>query len=487
MEPNESYPLHSDQGDQSSTSRAPLVNSTDNSPLSVPSSYSPPPQYPTPTQRTTVPWYLRPLTKTTESPLTSTQTRPFVPRAPLPPIQNSLQSPYAAAPLTQPQPQPTSPFRSSSLPPIPSTSLAQPGTASQQSTYQLPSQERRPQPFSRFGSMVAPRPVETEPAKPRRLRRFIGILMAILLVGAIGAGAYSVWQNIRANNHPSISGVSITAADKERLYEAINNHLATKYVRQTYSQTTEPLNMGITKLDAISDFSDPSNPKSHILYEIKSGTGENTIDGAGEIIVRDSKEFFGKLSKPVLFYQGDESLKPKENQWYQIPISDTAGETLLDPISVRTSLNSSMGEVPVGNFANKTRQGLLKLIKDRQVYLIKKADEATLESKKMTHYDIDFNAAAANELNKKVADVIGAKDGTIIANFTKSDVRSMEIWIGHETGRIAQIKMNREYPAAKSEKTSTIKESIIVTLSYPNNATVTNKPEGAIAGPWTKK
>jgi hypothetical protein len=335
--------------------------------------------------------------------------------------------------------------------------------------------------------MVAPRPVDTEPVKPRKLRRFIGILMAILLVGTIGAGVYSIWRNIRTNNGSNISGTSITAADKERLYRAMDNHLATKYVRQMYSQTTAPLNMGITKLDATSDFSDPSNPKSYIRYEIKSGAGKSAIDGAGEIIVRDNREFFGKLSKPVLFYQGDESLKPKENQWYQIPMNDMTGELLLDPISVRTSLNSSMGEVPVGNFDDKTRQELMQLIKDRQVYTIKKAREVTLEGEKMTYYDIDFNTAAANELNKKIADAIGTKDSAVIANSTKNDVRNMEIWVSHETGRIAQIKMDRAYPAAKSEKASTIKESITVILNYPDNAAVAIKPEGLIAGPWVKK
>jgi hypothetical protein len=498
MEPDKSYQLHSDQNDQSSTPSTPPVNPKTSRSLAPPSTYSPP-QDTAPTQPAAVPWYLKPLTKTTASPLTSTQTRPFVPREPLPPNQQQYQPPQQSAvrqPLASetgnsrqlPQPQseePASPFRSQPLPPIRSPHAASP----QQSVYRQPPPPPRPMyqqqsvtapeptPFSQFSVGSAPQSVNSEPRKKSgKVRRIIGIAIAVLLVGAIGFGAYSLWRGVKNGTAP-VPGL-LTGTAENRLHQAIEKQLQTRYVRQVFEQTIGD-GSELIKLDATSDFSDPRAPKTHILYDSKLGKGEAAVQYAGEIIVLDNKEYFGKLAKPVVSNQGDERSKPKENQWYQVADGDAVGGALMDPLSVRKGLNSPVGEMPVGNFSDTTRQELIKLIKDRQVYKIKDTTEITEQNEKQTHYNIEFNASLVNELNKKIAEASGSPDDAALVTFENNDVKNMEIWVSNNTGRLTKIKFLREYAA--------IKETITISLSYPSDISVIKKPESPAAGTWTSQ
>lgn len=327
------------------------------------------------------------------------------------------------------------------------------------------------------------RPVYEAPTKkPKKRRKIIGILLAVLLVAGIGVGVYSLWQKSKTNGEPSTAPASVSNEAEKRLHLAIEKHLQTRYVRQVYEQTTGGVANNPTKLDVTSDFSDPANPKSLIQYELKSGSGDKATEGAGEIMVLGNNEYFGRLTKPVLLYQGAESAKPKENQWYKIAGDDTTGEMLLDPMSTRTGLNTPMGEVPVGNFQDTIRQELMQFITGRNVYAIKSSDEVTEGNKKFTHYTVEFNAALVNELNKKIADVIGLKDESAVVDFSKNDVQNLEMWVSSETEQITKVKFNREY-AGQGSGAST-KETVVIAISYLNDGSSIKVPDGAVQGPW---
>lgn len=478
MEPNKTYPLYPDHDDQSPTPSTPPVNSTDSNPLTPPSTYDSS-QKTVPAQPDEVPWYLRPLTKTTQSPTTSTQTRPFVPREPLQPPQQDRPT----VPLPEPQPTetPASPFRSQPLPPLRSPYASAP---QQSSTYQRPSArpEQPLKPLSQFSAINTSPPVYEAPPKKPKMRRIIGIVLSLLLVGVIGVGVYSILQKSGLANNPFASPDTITDLAEERFYLAIEKHLQTRYVHQVYEQVTGGEGEDAVKLDVISDFSDPANPKSNIRYDLKSGSGENVINGVGEIMVLDKNEYFGKLSKPVLIYQGSEAAKPKENQWYRITNDDATGEMLIDPMSTRVGLNTPMGEFPVGNFNDTTRQELMQFIKRQNVYSVKGSNEVTEENKKLTHYNIEVNAGLVSELNKRIANAIGVKDEAAIISFVKDDVKNMEVWVSNETGRIVKTKFNREYAAQRNK--SPLTETVTTTISYPSDELTIKKPEGVVDGPW---
>lgn len=496
MEPDKSYQLHSDRDDLPSTPSTPPVNPTASQPLTPPSTYSPP-QDTAPTQPGTVPWYLKPLTKTTGSPLTSTQTRPFVPREPLPPAQQQYQ-PSQQSTVPQPlavqqpgeqerQPEPVSPFHSQPLSPLQSpytTSPPQEPVFRQPPPPQQPVYQQQqaaapePKPLSQFGVGVLSRPVNNEPKKKSgKLRRIFGVIIAALLVGAIGFGVYSLWRGLNNGIAPA-PGV-LASVTENRLHQAIEKQLQTRYIRQAYEQVIGDSSGEFIKLDVTSDFSDPRAPKSQILYDSKLGKGENVVQHAGEIIVLDSNEYFGKLEKPAVSYQGGEGERPKENQWYGVMDGDVTGGALMDPLSARKGLNSPVGEMPVGNFSDATRQELMKFVKDRQVYKIKNTSEVTEQNEKQTHYNVEFNASLVNELNKKIADASGIKDEASLVKFENNDVKNMEMWISHNTGRLKKIKIMREYSA--------IKEVITITLNYPSDALVIKKPENPATGVWTSQ
>lgn len=525
MEPDKTYPLHS--ADDNSQSGQP-VTSADNqydSPLDAPSKYGQS-NNATPVQPDAVPWYLRPLTKTTKSPLTSAQTRPFVPRQPPPPVQRQSEMPSPSPRLNVssalddgqlPQPQfqtvaaaqkpsepaatasvkapPLSPFRSPSItPPAPQSSMnmessqasvlpadrfRMPGRA-KPSAYQQALSAATPKPFSQFDTQVTSLPVESAPLKPKKFRKFIGITLAVLLVGGIGMGVYSLWRS--NSTRPSPAAPAVVASAEDNLYQAIENHLSTGEIHQVFEQTVTAADTSTFKIEATSDFSDPRMPKSHITYELKSGDGEAAINGSGELTILGQNEYYGKLTKPALFFDGSEYAQPKVGQWYVVAGADTTAELLFDPLSARTSINSSLGEFPVGSFSGGARQQLMRYIRDQNVYKIVSSEQVNLEGKKTTHYTTELDIDAVNELNKRVYAAMGENAEEMPVTFTENGARKTELWVSSDSVQIVKIKISREYKSGSN----TVKEVTVVHVSYPNDTSVIRKPEGAITGAWAK-
>lgn len=490
MEPDKTYPLHPDHDDQASTPSTPPVSSNADYSLPKLSTFNSKQGAPT-TPPKSVPWYLQPLTKTTNSPMTSTQTRPFVPREPLQTTQQNssevddtddqrLQAPVSDD--ANESKVAISTVRSQQLPP-----LTSPGRLTQvSSTQPLDKQYASPRPTS-SATPPTPRPfsqfsgdmkyqLNDAPNQPRKKsRRITGIIIAALIILVIGAVGYAFWRQLQSQNPSTTSQDSSDLIVRERLDEAIAANLQTRYVRQIYEQTTNGQNAAIVKLDTLSDFSDPGNPKSYIRYEEKSA--DNTVVRSGEIIVVDQNEFFAKVTRSTPLTE-----RPASNQWYRVANVDSDDAAPLDPMSVHPSLNSSLGEMPIGNFDESGRKGLIKFIQDRNVYEMKKSEDIVDQDQKLTRYDIDAKAPLINKLNQMIAGIIGDGYNAELADFTEADVMNMQIWVDRETDRMTKVEFNREYTSSGDEVN---KETITLSLSNPNDVSTLKAPDSSLVVPWS--
>lgn len=512
MKPDTTYQLHPDDDNKTSLGGASAEGQGVTRP-EAPSKYNQP-QPAAAAEPATVPWYLRPLTKTTNDPLTSSQTRPYVPRQPAPmapqPSRSSddqpdMTQPVSSAPTPPASPinetnqqvpadtlqaPPLSPFRSqpltgASVPPIvPQSGQYQTPRPPLQSPYKRPAADGAPKPFSQFAAPSTQPADQASPPKeakkPKKLRPIILIGLGLLLVAGIIFGLLAVWRN--STSQPAVKPPVAAVSADEKLYKAIESHFSTSKLHQVFDQTTKGEGTSTLKIDATGDFSDPAKPKSAIKYELTSGEGNSASQGAGELVILDTGDYYGKLTKPVLLYQGDEKAKPKEQQWYVIPAADASGAALLDPLSVRTSINTSQGEIPIGNFSAAKRQELMDFIRGRHLYKVKSSDDATVAGKKTTHYKVDFDVDGINQLNAKVAEATGATSETGAITFTKNDTRTMEIWVDQGTNRIVRVKLERESKAA--QQNTAVKESTNLVIDYPNDVSVV-KPDDVAAGTWT--
>lgn len=503
MKPDTTYQLHPDSDDQPTAGSSSSDSNNSRRP-EAPSVYDQPQSTPPP-KPSAVPWYLRPLSKPSNAPLTSTETRQYDARQSLPPLRQPAptQDQTTQQPQSDPvspraetrdeagdqaaqtiQAPPLSPFRSS-----PQESSADPSmqtTAEQyqapprpplRSPYQRPGSPGTPKPFSQFGSAASSESVKSDPPKKKMKKLpFILIALGILLIAGIGVGLFALWKN--SNTQPTANPAASVSEDKKRLYKAIEHHLTTDKIRQVYDQTTTGADTSTVKLTVVSNFSDPAKPTSAIKYEVTSGKDKAAINGAGEIVVVDSDKYYGNLTKPVMFYQGQENAKPKENQWYIVGVNDATNDMMFDPLAARSSLNSSQGEIPVGLFDDATRKELLQFIKNRDVYHVKSSNQVTENGKKATHYSVEFNADLINELNQKVATAIGDVPDSAI-KFTNNDTKNMEIWVTNDDAKIVRVKIDRETKAGNNA--AAVKETTNLHITYPKDTPEITPPKDAVA------
>lgn len=497
MEPDKLYPLHSDQDDQPSTPSTPPVNPSGASPLPLPSTFNDSKKQPT-TQSKSVPWYLQPLTKAKDSSLTSAQTRPFIPREPvLAPRQDQSTTPsdierqsISSQTLEdQATKQYDSPFRSQPLPPLANpvqqeqSMYRQPPERRYEHQQTIPTAPRTPKPFSQFGGNSKYAVGSVFENKPKKSRRIINVMIAVLFIAAIGVGGVVLWQRSQSESTSTQPQESERVIARERLEKAIENNFQTRYIQQVYTQITDSTGTGVIKFDTLSDFSDPSNPKSYIRYDARSGEDDNVVLNAGEIIVVDKKEFFAKVTQSASPDESNSATRPALNRWYQVTSTDNNTAVLLDPMSVRLGLNSPMGEMPVGNFNETSRQDLMQFIRENNVYSIKNSDGVTEGGGKMTRYDIDANASQINELNKKIANVTGYGNEEATTGLTQSDVIDMQIWVDDASSRMVKVQFKREYAVSERDE-DLIKETITLSLSYPSDVQELSVPDGVLVTPW---
>jgi hypothetical protein len=349
-----------------------------------------------------------------------------------------------------------------------------PGRA-KQPIYQEALSSATPKPFSQFSAPSGEKYAGSASSKPKKLRKIIGVVLAILLVIGIGIGIYALW-------HGDGKSIEVPAAvktnDEDKLNQAIENHLRTDKVRQVFNQTVTAADTSTFTIDATSNFSDPLAPKSRLTYTLKSGGKADAVEGGGELIIQDENEYYAKLTKPALFYAGNENGKPKENQWYIVPVTDTAGDALMDPLAARMSINASLGEFPVGNFNEAMRKELLQFVKDKKVYKITSSDKVVVNEAKMTHYILAIDATQLNELNRKVFVATGGKVEDSPIDFTKNGTKKVEVWIGDDSTKIAKIKIDRE--SKGDDRNGAFKESTIIDVTYPADVPVIQKPESAV-------
>lgn len=392
---------------------------------------------------------------------------------------NTPQQPYSSpttqsvAPTQQPQ---VADFARYQPQPITPAQLAAPENAQSQSQSIAPLQpieqlDQQPQPTApaplspfeqQYQSTLQQAPT---PKKSRVGLMVAGILAAVLLIG--GGGATYAW--IQANNSP-----------EQRLNRAIESHMSTTLIQQDYEQNLSLGSEINISIKSTSDFSDAKAPKSYIKYDVQSDVAVMTR--AGELVLLDDKEYFAKLTKSADFEGMSSEYLPVMNHWYRVNADDFGGSLLLDPVSVGKSINVPTGEVLVGNFNESTRKELMAFIKEKSVYTIKSSQVVTIDGQKMTQYDIDLNADALNELNKKAIKALGLPDDSHSA-YTAQPSQINTFWVNHKTGRLAKAELTRDSSSVSAEGAKTKKVST-VTLSYPTSASSIAKPVDADEVPW---
>lgn len=421
----------------------------------------------TPPQQTEAPWDNTPPAQSV------TPQQPVQPQTP--PQQPSV----ADYSRYQPQPQQTSSYPPTEQAPAPispqSATPSQPGVT--QPVQPQQSVPINPSPANAQTPIPAPAPLSpfeqqyqaaltTPPLKRSRKGLIIAsIITALLLLGG-GAAAY-LW--VQDQNDP-----------EKRFYRAVENHLSTKYIEQDYIQELSGVVEVQTTLKSTSDFTDPKSPKSRINYSLNSDAA--SFDSTGELIALDDKEYFAKLTEKRDFEGLDPQYIPAINQWYRVDNEDFGGLLLLNPGSLTENINTSTGEMLVGNFSVDARADLMKFIKDNDVYTINSSKDVTIDGQKMTQYDIEFNTKSLNELNKKAVKALGLPEDTY-EDKSADEGQNNTLWIDHTANRIAKVELTRDSTSIRDDGEKA-KDISTVTLRYPTSASQITKPSDVKDVPW---
>ncbi len=506
MEPDKTYQLHPDGSQSGGAPKSDDIQTTE---LKAPSQYNDP-QSKTQNANTT-PWYLRPLTKSSSQTLTSEQTRPYIAREPSAPrapamIQHAV-SDSSADSSTEPsdkkvdtqansttRPVPVSPFRSPQSNPYaprtpsyvnPAASLLSPErftmpVQSKSAVYGEALSNSAPKPFSQFNSSSPTQPVNVDSRiEQGRLRKIFGVIVALLVMGAIVLGLFMLLRDntMESKLSPQTGGTS----DEDRFYNAVENRLSTSNIRQIRTQTIETPDRFVINIDAASDFSDSKTPKSYIKYNFKSGVEASEYSGAGELIIDNREEYYAKLTKPAVTYSGSEKDRPAENQWYRLK-NDDPGSNYVDPLSTRLEVNTSLGEFPIGNFNDNVKRQMLQYVKDNQIYTIRSSAQVKVDGKNATRYKIESSADKINELHKRIYTALEQDGMNSPQVFAAGEILQREVWVDNETNRIVKIKYEQQQ---MNETGNSTKEIVTIAITYPNDNSDIRAPEAARLYPVT--
>lgn len=309
---------------------------------------------------------------------------------------------------------------------------------------------------------------QTPPRKKSRITLIIAsVVVGLLLIGG-GAVAY-MW--VQDQNDP-----------EKRFYRAIENHLSTTYIQQNYTQTATIANTSTIKINATSDFTDPTSPKSHIKYE-RSTDENDEVTNAGELAILDDTEYFAKTSTLPQFTLGGSSVDTETNQWYQIESDAFTASLVFDPMQLRKGVNVSTGEFLVGNFSESTRSELMDFIKTKNVYTIQSSEDVTVDGKKTTKYTLTIDAGLASELNEKAIKALGIDRGTKKDLVKTYDGQTNVLWVSHETNRIVKAELTRDSTGTKDDG-SKITDVSTINISYPTAVPNITKPDSSDTIPW---
>ena len=394
--------------------------------------------------------------------------------------QNGYQQPQPVAPPVQ---QPYDPWTIQAPQP---GHFQQPGTSPTE-----PPQQWNPK-TSMFEPVQPVRPSEWEqqfvaetvaaaaaPPAPKKSHagRIIALIFGILILLGGAAAAY-VYAQQKQSQPQQTAALLIDTEDL--FYQAIQNHMSVSYVGQQYEldQTNSATGHLIGHVKGVTDFSDPAKPKSKIVYDVKNQGPDPVIDVTGEILDLQESNYYARLTKTDTSTKNETAAAAGVDMetWYQIPTGDLAyGMFVFDIGGMRPMINSSEGQVVVGNYSKQVRQDLMKFIKDNNVYTIKDTKTVDTDKEKTTKYTVVIDSQALNKLNEKARTALGLTT-TEKKDFTEygGDNVKYEFFVDTNKKRFSKVYLER----LSEDKKST--DKMTITLSYPNDVTENLKKPATI-------
>lgn len=203
------------------------------------------------------------------------------------------------------------------------------------------------------------------------------VVVALVVVSIVG---WLVQRSTVASNYTQVFNA------------ALENHLAVKYIQQDYTFKRGSLS---STYKMKSDFSDPARPKT---------IGDLSITSQGEelaskiIATTDYSEYGLLITTP------EQMKKMPRNQWIHANSIQEAAS--YDLMGMGGGVNTTFGEILVGNYTPADRKILLDLYKTHPVYSFtatKDVTALTVEGRKIYRYTVTFDKQACLAVNKEAA------------------------------------------------------------------------------------
>ncbi len=346
-------------------------------------------------------------------------------------MQPNEQDPNGQSPQSASNPAPSSP-------PLP------PNTAGAPSPNQYGQQ-----PYSNAPEYLHMEPVQLDSPKPRKKLKFVLVaFVSIVLVCGIGAAIF--WFTVQNSS-------------ENRYYSALDKMMQVSYVARKITVHSDTTGNSVV-VDAKSDFSDPTRPKSTFSYtsKIVDTSDDNSLDTLerdGDIVVLDNGDDF--ISRITKYQTGGTKPEVTLNQWYKV---DNFRDTqLYDPGYTRKSVNNVLSQVVQGNFSDSDRHQLLDLMRARTVYTVHGSQPVKDGDKNYTVYSVSINYKGLKDVRKKLSELLDV-DQPSLPYITDS---SAKVWVDNTTGLIAKI--TEEVKRTVDDEFSASNETL---YSYPDSVSV---------------
>ncbi len=326
------------------------------------------------------------------------------------------------------------PAQSADTPQVPPTPASPPDQ--QQSSVGTAQQAmERPQSlYTNAPDYLGLQPVEANQTqkKPQKLKLLILAVAVALLTGG-GIAAMLLLQK------PS---------PEQRFYSALELAMQSSYITRKFEIKTS----GQQTPDVItaeSDFSNPSKPKTKVMFEYAAG-GDDAV--VGEAILLEKDNFYGRFAKtPVK--------STPLNTWQKISSENTS----YNFSELAFIVNNPLDTITLGQFSEGVRNQLIGLVKLNDIYTIEATETVQVNNQEAIRYDVVYSRQKFVTYNEKAAELIGVTSPYVMPKSNDQAIK-MQVWVEASTGKILQ----QSFEETQGESTMTV----TVTFSYPDNIAI---------------
>lgn len=257
------------------------------------------------------------------------------------------------------------------------------------------------------------------------LRAAFLALLAVAVFAGIAFGAYAGYM-------------ATNVTPEERFGRAIENRLNTKLIQQDY-EIEMPFGSGsqTVSMSAVSDFSDPANPRSKGTYTFTVSDESRKVSADVEFVMPNKKDTYVRYTS--LPESGTGLPEGVINQW--VKLDTTASELMFDPAGVSSGLNTPEGEILTGQFAGQLRQTILERIKSEQIYTVLGSTDERIGDADTLKYAASLNGNKIAALNEYVAEQLELPVSEKEDRFADGQFNA---WVDKATDQIIRIYLERE-------------------------------------------